>query len=59
LTYERARLTSQAEALITKQVVWLPIVGVNTRLLMNNRITGAPSTFVYLYYPWAAQLGAS
>jgi peptide/nickel transport system substrate-binding protein len=56
---ERARLTSQAEALITKQVVWLPIVGVNTRLFMNNRITGAPATFVYLYYPWAAQLGAS
>lgn len=56
---QRARLTSQAQATITKQVVWIPIVGLDTRLFMNNRITGAPSTFVYLYYPWAAQLGAA
>jgi hypothetical protein len=27
------------------------------RLIMNNRVTGAPSTF--LYYPWAADLGKS
>jgi peptide/nickel transport system substrate-binding protein len=54
---KRAQLTSQAEQAIAKDVVWVPIVGVNTRLFMNNKITGAPSTFVYLYYPWAAQLG--
>jgi peptide/nickel transport system substrate-binding protein len=54
---KRAQLTSEAEQGIAKDVVWIPIVGVNTRLFMNNRITGAPSTFVYLYYPWAAQLG--
>jgi peptide/nickel transport system substrate-binding protein len=55
----RAELTVKAQALMAKQVIWIPIVGVNTRLFMNNRITGAPSTFVYLYYPWAADLGKS
>lgn len=55
----RAQLTVQAQTLMTKQVVWIPIVGINTRLFMNNRITGAPSTFDYLYYPWAADLGKS
>jgi peptide/nickel transport system substrate-binding protein len=55
----RAQLTVKAQALMAKQVIWIPIVGVNTRLFMNNRITGAPSTFDYLYYPWAADLGKS
>ena len=55
----RAQLTVKAQTLMTKQVIWIPIAGVNTRLFMNNRITGAPSTFVYLYYPWAADLGKS
>jgi peptide/nickel transport system substrate-binding protein len=55
----RAQLTVKAQTLMAKQVIWIPIVGVNTRLFMNNRITGAPSTFDYLYYPWAADLGKS
>jgi peptide/nickel transport system substrate-binding protein len=55
----RARLTAQAQAIITRDVVWFPIAGVQTRLFMNNKITGAPSSFVYLYYPWAADLGAA
>jgi peptide/nickel transport system substrate-binding protein len=28
-------------------------------LFMNNRLTGAPASFDYVYYPWAASLGAS
>jgi peptide/nickel transport system substrate-binding protein len=27
-------------------------------LFMNKRITGAPASFCYLYYPWARDLGA-
>jgi peptide/nickel transport system substrate-binding protein len=30
-----------------------------SRLWMNNRITGAPASFSYVYYPWAASLGGT
>jgi peptide/nickel transport system substrate-binding protein len=26
---------------------------------MDDSITGAPASFVYLYYPWAADLGSA
>lgn len=55
----RAKLTVQAEALIMDKEPWLPVVDSSTRLFMNKKITGAPASFVYLYYPWAADLGGT
>jgi peptide/nickel transport system substrate-binding protein len=26
---------------------------------MDGAVTGAPASFVYLYYPWAADLGSA
>lgn len=56
---ERARITVEAEALIMDKEPWLPVVDSSTRLYMNKRVTGAPASFVYLYYPWAADLGGT
>jgi peptide/nickel transport system substrate-binding protein len=68
--YERAIATQdpQARAELIKQIMvkaaddLLPLApGIyhyNT-LFMNNRLTGAPASFDYVYYPWAASLGAS
>ena len=56
---ERAKLTVKAEALIMEQQPWVPINDLAVRMYMDKSITGAPASFVYLYYPWAADLGAS
>jgi len=56
---ERAKLTVEAEALVMDKEPWLPVVDSSTRLFMNKRVTGAPASFVYLYYPWAADLGGT
>lgn len=56
---ERAKLTVEAEALIMQQQPWVPINDLAVRMYMDESITGAPASFVYLYYPWAADLGAA
>ena len=56
---KRAELTVKAEALIMEQQPWVPINDLNVRLYMDKSITGAPASFVYLYYPWAADLGSA
>jgi len=28
-------------------------------LFMSSRVTGAPASFCYLYYPWARDVGAA
>lgn len=55
----RAKLVIEAQAQITQDLPIIPIVEPANRLFMNNRITGAPASFDYLYYPWAADVGAS
>lgn len=37
----------------------VPGISHSARLWMNNKITGAPASFDYVYYPWAASLGAA
>lgn len=56
---ERAKLTVEAEALIMEQQPWVPINDLAVRMYMDESITGAPASFVYLYYPWAADIGAA
>jgi peptide/nickel transport system substrate-binding protein len=54
---KRAELVVQLQALITEQVLWVPIVAPTVALVMNKDITGAPSTFEFMFAPWAAYLG--
>lgn len=56
---KRAEITVQAEALVMQEQPWVPIADLSVRLYLNNEITGVPASFVYLYYPWAADLGAT
>lgn len=56
---ERARATVVAEALILDAQPWVPIADLSVRLFMNREVTGAPASFVYLYYPWAADIGSA
>ncbi|WP_053384974.1 ABC transporter substrate-binding protein [Leucobacter celer] len=55
----RAELTVEAEALVMQQQPWVPINDLAVRLYMDGAVTGAPASFVYLYYPWAADLGSA
>ncbi|MFE3772990.1 ABC transporter substrate-binding protein [Streptomyces sp. NPDC059122] len=41
------------------QVLWIPVAEWPTAVFLNKRITGAPTTISYLYYPWAADVGAA
>jgi peptide/nickel transport system substrate-binding protein len=55
----RAELVVQAQAISVEDVPWIPIYTPDVRLFLSDRVTGAPASFVYLYYPWAAELGAA
>jgi peptide/nickel transport system substrate-binding protein len=56
---KRAQDVAAAQKIITDQLPWIPLAAPNTVLVMNKKITGAPSTFQYMFGPWAAYLGGS
>lgn len=56
---KRAELTVDAEALVMEQQPWVPINDLAVRLYLDKAVTGVPASFVYLYYPWAADLGSA
>lgn len=53
----RAELVTEAQAIIMDALPYIPIVSPYVVLFMNGRITGAPASYVFVYYPWAANLG--
>ncbi|MFJ2032916.1 ABC transporter substrate-binding protein [Streptosporangium sp. NPDC087985] len=55
----RAKLVAELQTEVVEQTPWLPIAEPAVRLFLNKRVTGVPASFVYLYYPWAAGLGAA
>ncbi len=58
-TVARAELINQAQAISVEEMPWIPLYAPNVRLFLGDRISGAPASFVYLYYPWAAEIGAA
>jgi len=56
---DRAAIVNDIQKLAMAELPWIPIVDPSVRLFLNDRITGVPASFVYLYYPWAADLGAA
>ncbi|MCD5348188.1 ABC transporter substrate-binding protein [Agromyces sp. H3Y2-19a] len=56
---KRAELTVDAEALVMQQQPWVPINDLAVRLYLDQSVTGVPASFIYLYYPWAADLGSA
>ena len=55
---KRAEKVIELQKIITDEVLWVPLVAPTNVLVMNKGITGAPSTFQYMFGPWAAYLGA-
>ncbi|MDI3417056.1 ABC transporter substrate-binding protein [Streptomyces luteolus] len=57
----RRRLATAAEAQqrAARQLPWIPVAEWPTAVFLNRRITGAPTTISYMYYPWAADVGAA
>jgi peptide/nickel transport system substrate-binding protein len=55
---KRAEAIVEVAEHLDKELPFMPILRTPERLFMNNKIAGAPATFPYLYYPWAALVGA-
>lgn len=55
----RAELVNEAQSAIMDDMAWIPLVLEVNALWQGNAITGAPTGFVQLNYPWAATIGAA
>ncbi len=55
----RAGLLVELQTIIVDEQLWIPIVAPTNVLIMNKELSGAPSTFSYMFGPWAAYLGAA
>jgi peptide/nickel transport system substrate-binding protein len=55
----RAQDEVDAQKVITQDMVWIPLSVPDTILILNKKLTGAPSSFQYMFGPWAASLGAA
>ncbi|KQV21667.1 MULTISPECIES: ABC transporter substrate-binding protein [unclassified Kitasatospora] len=56
---ERFAVTAKLQRTAAEQLLWIPVAEWPTAVFLNKRITGAPTTISYLYYPWAADVGAA
>ncbi|MFF2626855.1 ABC transporter substrate-binding protein [Kitasatospora griseola] len=55
----RGAIEAELQRTASEQLLWIPVAEWPTALFLNRRITGAPTTIAYLYYPWAADIGAA
>ncbi|WP_406347702.1 ABC transporter substrate-binding protein [Streptomyces sp. NBC_00144] len=53
----RDETTLQKQA--ADELLWIPVAEWPSTVFQNKRITGAPTTIAYMYYPWAADVGAA
>jgi len=56
---KRAGLIINAQAVLANDLAAMPLANPAVPLFLNKRITGAPASFCYLYYPWARDIGSS
>jgi peptide/nickel transport system substrate-binding protein len=56
---QRLAIEAKLQQIAVDQNLWIPTAVWPDALFMNKRITGAPTTIAYLYYPWAADVGAA
>ncbi|MFH8433748.1 ABC transporter substrate-binding protein [Streptomyces sp. NPDC018007] len=55
---ERAKLAAGIQEKFTDAAVWISVAQVPSVLVLDDELTGPPASMAYLYYPWAADLGA-
>ncbi|MEV6007905.1 ABC transporter substrate-binding protein [Streptomyces sp. NPDC051976] len=56
---ERLAIEAKLQKTAADEVLWMPAAEWPTSVFLNKRLTGAPTTISYLYYPWAADVGAA
>ncbi|WP_063761236.1 ABC transporter substrate-binding protein [Streptomyces sp. NRRL B-1347] len=56
---QRMEIEAKLQKQASENVLWIPVAEWPTSVFLNNRITGAPTTISYMYYPWAADVGAA
>lgn len=56
---KRGPITIQLQKLAIDQMVAIPVAEYPNAVFLGKRITGAPTTIAYMYYPWAADVGAA
>ncbi|MFI6937641.1 ABC transporter substrate-binding protein [Streptomyces sp. NPDC050418] len=56
---KRMQIEADLQQHVAEQVLWIPVAEWPTTVFLNKRITGAPTTISYMYYPWAADVGAA
>ncbi|MEV4776082.1 ABC transporter substrate-binding protein [Microbacterium sp. LWH12-1.2] len=54
----RGALTAKAQQIANEQLPWLPLFEAPISLYLGERITGVQPSVAFLYYPWAATIGA-
>ncbi len=55
---KRAALILSAQSVMANDLPALPLANPAVPLFLSKRITGAPASFCYLYYPWARDIGS-
>ncbi|WP_127474029.1 ABC transporter substrate-binding protein [Microbacterium sulfonylureivorans] len=55
---ERNAETAKAQQIANEQLPWLPIYTAPMSVFVGERITGVAPSIAFLYYPWAATVGA-
>ena len=56
---QRAALVARAEKLAAADLPWIPNAQPTSLLLLGKGLTGAVSSFAYMFAPWANQLGGT
>ncbi|MDQ0649585.1 peptide/nickel transport system substrate-binding protein [Microbacterium natoriense] len=54
----RSELTAKAQQIANEELPWLPLYQAPVSLYLGERITGVQPSVAFLYYPWAATIGA-
>ncbi|HEY1914069.1 MAG TPA: ABC transporter substrate-binding protein [Streptosporangiaceae bacterium] len=58
-TPKRLGIEARANQIAARQLPWIPVAEWPNAMFMNKKITGAPTSIAYMYYPWAASVGAA
>jgi len=54
----RSEKTAEAQRIANEELPWLPLYTGPMPLFLGERITGVAPSIAFLYYPWAATIGA-
>ncbi|MEU9163957.1 ABC transporter substrate-binding protein [Streptomyces sp. NPDC048424] len=55
---EHMAANAEAQRIAMRELPWLPLYTQPVSVFLGKRITGVKPSIAYLYYPWAAEIGA-